>query len=444
MRNVRPFCGLRYNLQRVTDPLSVISPPYDVISEEQRLSFHARSPHNIIRLEYGQEHAGDSEDSNKYTRAAGTLDEWLRDGILTREEQPALYIVEHRFQRYGITKSRWGLICGVRLADYGSGHVRPHEQTTKGPAIDRLHLLRACRANFSPIMGLIRSENGEVCALWRRLCEEAPEMTATDDDGVTYNLWAISDSTAMDEALRLIVDRTVYIADGHHRYETALRYKEEQLRAHPSSTGDEPFNFVMMSLMDSQDPGLLMLPTHRMLRGLEPRTIARLEEEISPYFRVEDLLPPLPDPSETIESWLRTMEDGRRQGVLLGLYGLHGCNLRLLRLRQDADLARVMSPEEVKLWSNSDVFILQQVVLRQGLGLDTLEKEASHLQFTRDAIEAASRVDSGEFQLAFFLNPAPVSSMLNASDAGKRLPQKSTYFHPKTPAGLVINPVWDD
>lgn len=444
MSEVRPFRGLRYNLQQVPDPSAVITPPYDVISDKQRLSFHARSPFNIIRLEYGQEHAGDSAASNRYTRSAATLDDWLQTGILTQDEQPALYIVEHRFQLHGIMKSRWSLICRVELADYQTGQIRPHEQTTKAPTLDRLNLLRSCRANFSSIMGLLRSENGEAFSLWRSLCERAADMSAADDDGVSYNLWVVSDSSAIEEVGRLLADRVIYIADGHHRYETALRYRQEQLEASPSSTGNQHFNFVMMSLMDSHDPGLVMLPTHRMVQGLGPEKMAKLKDAISPYFRMEDLVPPLPDLSETIESWLRTMEGERLQGVVLGVYGLHESKLCLMRLRQDADLGKAMSAEDLQLWKDTDVVLLQQIVLQQALGIDTLEKEVSHLRFTRDAVEAASRVDSGEFQLAFFLNPAPVSSILDASDAGRRLPQKSTYFHPKTPAGLVINPMWDD
>jgi hypothetical protein len=197
----------------------------------------------------------------------------------------------------------------------------------------------------------------------------------------------------------------------------------------------------MMSLMDSQDPGLVMLPTHRLVRGLEPQRIAQLEGALSPYLTADSLLPPLPTRSETIQSWLHTMETEGKHGTAIGLYGTHEKKLCLLRLKQDAELHRVIAPEELNLWRRLDVSLLQRIVLQGALGLDTLEKEVEHLEYTRDAIEAVAQVDAGACQIAFLLNPTRVSSVLDAADAGKRLPQKSTYFYPKTPAGLVIYPI---
>lgn len=444
MGDVRPFCGLRYDLQRIPDPSAIITPPYDVISSEERDWYYRRSPYNIIRLEFGEEHPGDSTSDNKYTRAAATLDEWLREGILIREEQPALYIVEHRFLHQDIERSRRDLICTVQLEDYDTGHVRPHEQTTKEAAVDRLHLLRSCRVNFSAIMGLVRTEQGELSALLGRLSEKAPDMIAGDSEGVSYHLWAVTDASAIGEVRRLLTGKVIYIADGHHRYETALRYEREQCAARSSCTGGEPFGFVMMSLMDWLDPGLVMLPTHRLVRGLEPATVVHLQRALSHYFEVEDLLSPPPALSNTVQTWLRTLETRRKQGTVAGVYGLHGRRLCLLRLRPDADLHSMMSREELGLWKDLDVVLLQRVVLSNALGIDTVEKEARHLEYTQNGVEALSKVDSGEYQLAFFVNPAPVSSILDTADAGRRVPQKSTYFYPKTPAGLVMNPLWED
>ncbi len=445
MCDVRPFCGLRYNLQRIPDSSSVITPPYDVISLTERLAYYRKSPYNIIRLEYGEEQPGDSTDNNKYTRAATTLNAWLKEEILVREEQPALYLIEHNFPYQDTTKSRLCLLARVRLEELDNkGHIRPHEKTTKEPAIDRLNLLRACRANLSPIMGLLRTEKGEMVSLLRNLIKGEPALSATDNQGVNYRLRVITDRAAIDRVTRLFADKVIYIADGHHRYETALRYKKEQCAVLPSCTGEEPFNFVMISLMDSQDPSLVMLPTHRLVKGLEPQKIAQLEEKLSPYFSVDGLLPPLPTLPETVQSWLKTLETEGKQGNVLGLYGLHEKKLCLLRLKRDASLQKVIPAEDLSLWKKLDVALLQQIVLRDALGMDTLEKETKHLEFTRDALEAVSKVDSGAYQMAFLINPTHVLTVLEAADSGKRLPQKSTYFYPKTPAGLAINPVWDN
>jgi uncharacterized protein (DUF1015 family) len=443
MPDVRPFCGLRYNLQLVRDASSVITPPYDVITNEERLSYYRRGPHNIIRVESGEDRPGDSPDNNRYTRAAATLEAWLRESVLIREQDPAFYIVRYDFAHQGVPKSRWELIARVRLEDYKTGRIRPHEQITREPAADRLNLLRACRANISPIMGLLGTRRGEFAELLRSLGSRARCATAADNQGARCEMWVVTDRKPVDEIVRSTAENTIYIADGHHRYETALRYQKEQQSSQPDRTGEEPFNFVMMSLMDSCDEGLVMLPTHRLVHGLDAGKVAELEGALSPYFRIEGLLPRKPSLPACAESWLRSLENGRGKGVVLGLYGLHKEKLAVLKLREDARLGDLLAADELALWGTSDVVLLQRVVLQEALGVDATEKMATHLDYTRDVSEAIKRVDAGEFQLAFFVNATPVSGILETANAGKRLPRKSTYFHPKTPAGMVINPVWD-
>jgi len=444
MCDVRPFCGLRYNLQQITDPSTVVTPPYDVISPEERSIYYHISPYNIIRLEFGEERPEDSPGNNKYTRAAAALNDWQRSGVLIREKRPAFYIIEHRFPYHDADRSRWGLIARVRLEEFDGGHIHPHEKTNKEPAVDRLHLLRACHANISPVMGLVRTEQGEMAGILRETGNRPPDMSAADNYGVRYNLWTADDEKVIDRVAALLAVRDICIADGHHRYETALRYRKERQADNPTQNGDEPYNFVMMSLMDSQDPGLVMLPTHRLVHGVEPQKIALLEEAISPYFAVEELLPP-PSPAihDTVQEWLRILERHGREGIALGMFGRHGGKLCILRLRKDADLRRLMSEEELRLWKDLDVVLLQRIVMQTALGIRTLDEETRHLDYNRDAVEVKSRVDSGKYQLAFLLNPAPVARIMDTAAAGKRLPQKSTYFYPKTPAGLVLNPLWD-
>jgi uncharacterized protein (DUF1015 family) len=283
-----------------------------------------------------------------------------------------------------------------------------------------------------------------MAALLQELSKKTPDMSATDSYGVRYCLSVVTDEAAIEKVSTFLIDKVIYIADGHHRYETALRYQKEQCAAHPSHTGDESFNFVMMTLTDSQDPDLVVLPSHRLVRGLEPPRIAQLEEMISPYFHMEELLPSLPTFFDTVQTWLRTPETRGQGGAVLGLYGLHGQKFCLLRLRPNADLRSLMTEEELRLWRDLDVVLLQRVILQAALGIDTTEKEDYHLKYTSDGLEARTQVDSGKYQLAFFLNTVPVSSILDTADTGRRLPQKATYFYPKTPAGLVINPVWDE
>ncbi len=439
MCDVRPFRGLRYSLQVAGDSSAIITPPYDVISPEQQAQFYRTNPYNIIRLEYGVEEPGDTPDSNKYTRASATLNQWLQENVLLHDERPAFYVVEHAFAHRNVELSRWGLIARVRLEDFDGGRIHPHERTNRQPAVDRLNLLRACHTNISPIMGLFRTESGEMAARLRELSAAEPAFSAADGQGVTYRLWVVDDEAATGEISAFLADRDIYIADGHHRYETALRYKKERMAAASIPTGDEPSNFVMMSLMDSRDPGIVMQPTHRMVAGLEPARIAELEDRISPYFEPEPLL----GADDPMENWLGALELLGRGGTAIALYGTHGRQLRLLRLRPDADLRGLFSEEEIALWKDLDVVLLQRIVLQEALGIRSLDEETSYLDYTRDAHLAKQRVDSGERQLALFLNAAPIAGILDSAAAGKRLPQKSTYFHPKTPTGLVMNPLWD-
>jgi len=432
--DVQPFRGLRYNLERIGDLSAVISPPYDVISAEEQLLYHRKSPYNVIRLEFAEGRAEDSPQEDKYTRAALSLEGWLRDGILVREESPAFYLVEHRFTYQDAVKSRFSLIARVRLEDFSTGRIRPHEMTLRGPSTDRIRLLRSCRANLSPIMGLFRHHGQGILSLLPDTINR-PALSATDNHGVTYSMWVITDEKAIARICQFFTDKVLYIADGHNRYEAALAYQREQRSAHPSE--EEAFNFVMMALTDSEDPNLIMLPTHRLVRGLDAKTMEKLERESTLYFDRE-LLAPLANKDETLKSWLEILKSRGQYQKTFGLYGLDGHQLRLLRLTLEK--VPVDQPSALR---DSDVYILHQLLLHQILGIDQPEREGNNLKYTRDGLEALNLVDSGEYQLAFLLNPAPVSTVLAVADEGARMPQKSTYFYPKTPAGLVINPLWD-
>ncbi|MBE0415925.1 MAG: DUF1015 domain-containing protein [Dehalococcoidia bacterium] len=437
MADVQPFRGLRYNLEQIGDLSAVLSPPYDVISAEEQLLYYGKSPYNVIRLEFGAERADDSPQENKYTRAALTMESWLREGILIREGSPAFYLVEHRFPYQDAVKSRFSLIARVGLEDLSSGQIRPHEMTMRGPRADRMCLLRSCRANFSPVMGLFRHQGEGILPLLPDRINR-PALSVVDKNGVDYRLWVVTDGKAIARVSDFFANKLLYIADGHHRYEIALAYQWEQRSTHPDISGKEGFNFVMMTLTASNAPNLIMMPTHRLVRRLEAKGLAQLREGLAAYCG-EEVLSPLPTPSETLKVWLEALKERGRSGTTFGLYGIDGQCLRLLTLRQE--MIPIDQPSALK---GSDVYILHRLILRQMLGIDSQEMEGDCLEYTRDALGALSWVDSGGYQLAFLLNPTPISRILAVADEGARMPQKSTYFYPKTPAGLVINPLWDD
>ena len=437
MADVRPFRGIRYNVHQLGDLSALICPPYDVVSPDDQLFYHHKSPYNVIRLELGEKLPGDTPEDNRYTRAAHTLQSWLKDGILVRETVPAFYLIEHRFEHQGGLRSRFSLLARVRLEDFASGHIRPHEMTIGKAGADRLRLLIACNANVSPIMALFRNRGGGVLSPLPDTIDR-PTSSAVDRDGVGYALWVITDEDVIASISESLADKELYIADGHHRYETALAYQQQQRSAQPLSTADAGFNFVMMTLTDANDPNLIMEPTHRVVRGLDADTLSRLDDALRDHFHME-VLSPMSDTGGTLRHWLDTLQERGQQQTTFGLYGLDGNDLRLLSLKQKGPLGDEPGPTD-----DLDVQILHRLVLNQTLGMSREDMAEKCLDYTRDESSALSRVQSGEYQLAFFLNPTPVSSVLEVASQGARMPQKSTYFHPKTATGLVINPLWDD
>jgi uncharacterized protein (DUF1015 family) len=440
--DVRPFRGLRYDSGLIGDISSVICPPYDVVSPEDQLSYHRASPYNAIRLELGEESASDTSADNKYVRAARDLQSWLDNGALTREDAPAFYVYQHLFSHEGVAGERWGLTARMRLEEQGAGAL-PHESVMEERISDRLQLLRHCRVNTSPIMGMVRPGARGLTEVLNGLSLGRPDVMAVDRDGVTHSMWIVTDEAAVEDIRSCCRDKTVYIADGHHRYETAVAYQRERKAESGARTGREAYNFVLVTLTGAEDPGLLALPTHRLARlnGVE---LAGLRQSLERLFALSYLEPAGAVPAESVTSWLTALREKGTEGVAIGLYGLDGERLCILTPKDKSGLAGLMPPEKSREWKSLDVSMLHWIVLRRLLGIDSPQKEVERLEYTRDGLEAVSRVDSGKYQLAFLMNPIPIPSVLAVADAGDRMPPKSTYFYPKLPTGLVINPLWDD
>jgi uncharacterized protein (DUF1015 family) len=441
--DVQPFCGLRYNVELIKDVTAVISPPYDIISAEEQKAYHQQSPHNVIRLEFGEEFPTDSFGDNKYTRATETLQIWLKEGILVKEPVPAFYIFQHRFARESGIKERWGLTAKVRLGRQGSTGARPHESVMEERIVDRLKLLRTSRASFSPIMAIIDHSRDNFAKLLMETAKAGPDVTAMDHEGVTHNMWVIRDERSIAKITAWCEKKTIYIADGHHRYETAAAYERECKALDPYWSGTEPFNFVMMNLIGGNDPGLIALPTHRLVKLPDSSLLVGLKEKLGRLFHVEEIAPVGATRPETLKAWGATLAKHGKRHAAIGVYGLIQDRLCLLHPRKESTLQNLMPRERSREWKSLDVTILHWLVIRQMLGIDTPKKESACLEYTRESAEALERVDSGTCQLAFLMNPIPVSRVLAVADAGERMPPKSTYFYPKLPTGLVMYPLWD-
>jgi len=423
----------------VGDLSRIITPPYDVISLDEQAAFYERDPYNIIRIEYGRDLPDDrSHGSDKYSRAASTLEDWTRRGILVREERSAFYLTEHRFPHEDGTRSYWGLMAAVRVEDFATGQIRPTEVIMKGPAADRLQLLRACRANISPIMGIFNSDKDDVLSFFPGLDPAAPAVSATDDWGVVFNLHVVTDEADIGGVVEFFARTPVYIADGHHRYTTALAFRDEQA----AGQKDPPADFLLMTLISSSDPGLMLFPTHRMIRGTGPDKMAGLRRRLDEYFHIRELPFVSRDRAENLKRWTASLAEASVTGPALGFYGLEPGKYLLMVPRDSESLRRMLTRDEPEAWRNLDVSLLHGVVLPELMGIGNGEDEKEDIAYSPDGLAILDKVDSGEAQMGIFLNPVPVSSVIDVADAGVRMPPKSTYFYPKTPAGLVLNPLY--
>ena len=438
MAEIRPFRGLRYQLSHVRDLATVISPPYDVISPQEQRGLYARSPYNVVRLEFGVERPSDSDTDNRYTRAAADLRRWAAEGILVYDERPALYVYDQEFRHRGALYRRRCLLARVRLEEWAAGVVRPHENTMARPKEDRLNLLRATRANLSPVLALYRDQDRRIAqALDEALADKAPAAVAELGDD-RHTLWAIDDEAALAPLTGLFESQPLYVADGHHRYETALNYRKERREARPAWTGDEPENFALLGLTADEDPGLLVLPIHRLVQ-LPP-----LEEDplqlLARYAAVERVDGATGEPDAALERLLSVMAERGRSASAFGLSLPGDDRLFLVTVDDAAGLVHRLCPDCPTEWRNLDVAVLHFALLGMVLRInpDPIE-EGGSVATVDDAREACQAVRDGRYSAAFLLNPVPVAQVLAIADAGRRMPRKSTFFHPKLATGLVIN-----
>lgn len=435
MADVRALRGIRYNDEVVGDLAEVVTPPYDVISKEAQAKYYARNPYNVIRLELGEEQVGDNTLNNRYTRAAAALAEWRLQGVLRQDALPGYYLYQQVFSQNGQQYTRTSLLARVRLEPWSSKVVLPHEHTMSKPKDDRLKLLRACATNLSPIMSLYDDPQGRIRRLLGAYADKA-EVQITDEVGEGHRLQHITDPAQIDLIQNFFAERQLYIADGHHRYETALNYREEIREQRRQLHVDDAVQFVLMALVDVDDPGLLVLPTHRLLSGLPTTALRALStEQLARYFTVSEL-----GSGTTSDALLAQMaQAGTTEAALVLSTGEQNWLLRL----NEQGRRRMAESGHSAAWNELDVAVAHTLILEALLGIQTEDVTAgSYLRYTRDAQQAVQAVQTGEAQAALLLNATRVRQIRDVSQADDRMPQKSTYFYPKLITGLVMNPLW--
>lgn len=419
MADVRAFRGLRYSLERVR-MADVVAPPYDVISPSEKERLKARSSYNVVRLILPD------GDGDKYARAARLLDEWTRQGVLRRESFPALYFCRHTFQVYGQTLVRTGLMAAVKLEPFGRGAIFPHESTLSAPKEDRMRLLRATRTNLSPVFSLFSDRTGGVRQIQAQVVKAPPTFVLQEESGLC-EFWMVSDRGVIDRLSALLAPSPLFIADGHHRYETALSYLDDLRREGNCSSSAEA---VMMLCVAMEDPGLAVLPTHRLLKaGVGPGWRGLLEALRADFETV-----PVTD---GIEGALAEPE------TTLGRFVLYGPQHQAwsLTLKEGFDL-KTVDPDQSPDWCRLDVAILQRRVFQPLLSLSLERLTGSDLVgYSHDLGETTRRVEEGSYASAFLMRPTPVGAVAAVANRLEKMPPKSTFFYPKALTGLVLRPL---
>lgn len=442
MAEIAPFRGLRYNTGIVGGLEEVVIPPYDVISPEEQKAFHERNPYNMIRLELGAPNPEDGDRNNPHTRAAAFMKQWTEHDVLVRDARPAIYYYELDYSNGpGEPKTRKGFICVLRLEEFSRGGVRPHEKTFKAIKEERLSLMFACKANLSPVFALYSDPGEKVIDSIMSGRGEAPAISFTDYANMAHRIWPVTDPGVIGKVQGLMEDKAIFIADGHHRYETALNYRNI-MRSRYSAGPRASYEYIMMYLTDMDQSGLTILPTHRLLRNISGLASGQFVEKARGFFDIQRF--------ETANGgemkWKRAIEaGGSREDTTIGFYCKEAdCVYVLTARRREVSSALEQKGLPAPLHT-LDVVVLDQIVLRDLLGLsEEFLGSENNISFMHDFSEALDAVKSGKFDAGYFINSTRIGQVREVASAGLIMPHKSTYFYPKVISGLLINPLLPD
>jgi uncharacterized protein (DUF1015 family) len=437
MAEIQPFRMVHYDRKFAAELDRLITPPYDVISKEEQESFYAAHPLNVIRLVLGKQFHDDANGNNRYTRAAANLRQWLDDGVLNRESYPGITVYQMEFEQPGHgTRVIDGIVCLIKVDDYGKGKVLPHEKTYKGPKQDRLDLLSACRANLTPIHALFGDEPHLITDAYSRYIQEPPDQETKDPNGTVHRTWNIFDPGVIKRLQNIFKEKSLFIADGHHRYETARAYKD-QMRAAGHTNPTDPHEYVMAYLTSMTHPGLVILPAHRMVKGLSNLDLGKFLAEVRPYFNIEELCFNDQNRQSVFRTLIERIESYSEVGGKFGMIIQGEPCFRLLRLK-DFHAAESLIDSSIPAPLRAlDVTILREAIMNHGLGMDG-ENAEGKIEYTPLIEEALKKVITGDIQISFVLNPTRVDQVQSAAELGHKLPHKSTYFYPKISSGLVL------
>jgi uncharacterized protein (DUF1015 family) len=432
MIRIAPFRGVFYNQKKIRDLSKVIAPPYDVISKEEQEKLYKKSPHNFIRLDLSQE-------PDSYPAAAQLLNEWLATGIFERDPTPSIYFLSHRFKlKSGEQKVRHGFLALTELQDFSSGEIRPHEKTLDAPKEDRLKLMLACHAQLSPIFALYSQPKETINRMLAVAVEGLePYIEIEQDNGDQCGLWRITDIELIQKVQREIKDQRLLIADGHHRYEATLSYRDRMRRERGQWNGREAFNYIMVYFANINDDNVVILPTHRLVRGYSHKPFLELEEALQTYFYVEQH----PKTSEGRISFLKALKTAAKKHRVIGTSFKRDPRYLILRLKNKRIMQRLAKDLSAPL-RELDVSTLHLLILEHILGMTADEQvKGENIRYSQDEEFVLQALEKEDYQAAFILNATKTEEIQAIVASDEKMPQKSTYFYPKLLSGLIVNQI---
>ncbi len=424
MAVIKGFKGMRYDTSKSGDLNTLVCPPYDIISDTQREDYIKNNEFNIIRLELPK--GGDE----RYKEAGSILNEWIDNGILKCDEKDSIYVYEMEFGSNCQRKKLKGFVSLVSLVDFSEGVVLPHEETLSKAKIDRFNLMSETFCNFSQIYSLYMDEDNKVYPAVDGCSQGKPDMSVTDSDGTIHRMWRVYEEKTIADISAAFEDKKLYIADGHHRYETALNFHRHLVSEGKAVSGDQS-SYIAMMLVNIENEGLVVYPTHRIIRDLESFDSGKVLSDCKPYFYISEVL----NQEEMSSSLNKLYEDGRKAFALYT-----GCGKCYVMSLKNENSVKQLMPEMSDAYCGLDVSVLHSLVLERILGIDK-ENMANqkNLTYTRSLEEAFENVDIKGADCAFILNPTKVEEIRDVALASEKMPQKSTYFYPKLITGLVMN-----
>jgi uncharacterized protein (DUF1015 family) len=435
MIRIAPFRGLFYSQKKIKDLGKVIAPPYDVISKDEQEKLYKKSPYNFVRLDLSQE-------PDAYNSVAQTLNEWQAQGIFERDDTPAIYFLAHRFQlKNGAPKLRQGFFALTELQDFSDGEIRPHEKILEAPKEDRLKLMLACHAQLSAIFALYSQPKDSLNRILAAELEgTAPFIEVEQDNGEECRLWRVTDAAVIGKVLQEMKEQSLLIADGHHRYQATLNYRDHMRGERGQWTGQEGFNFIMTYFANMNDESVVILPTHRLVRGYAHKPFLELEEALQTYFYIEQH----PKTPEGKISFLKALKIAARKHRVLGASFKRDPRYLILRLKNKRIMQR-LAPDVSAPLRELDVNTLHLLILEHILGM-TPEQQVSGdaIRYSQDDEAVLQALEKEEYQAAFILNATKAEEILTIAAGGEKMPQKSTYFYPKIPSGLIVNKIDPD